>query len=115
MTRAGAKSLDRSGTILEWDADVSSAMMGTADEPRLHVMTTLSVIGEFDEPVAGVRRFEVNISPAGPAPQDGKSRAAGVWTATKPAFSGAVYLPPQQFDLVLAMAVAGKLRWAIFS
>ena len=112
---ARAEVVERSGALVGWEADVSSSLMGTAAEPRLHAMTTLSVTGEFDEALAGVRRFEVDISPAGPAPPDWTPRGAGVWTAVKPAFSGAVYLPSQQFDLVQAMAISGKLRWASFN
>lgn len=73
-------------------------------------LMVLNIKGDFTAAIRSVAAFILRIYPEqDPQAGTGAIPFIGLWTSTKPMFDGAVYLSYREFDLLLAMAQAGKL------
>ena len=104
------------GRVDDWDAYVyvrANRQHGTDVRENLLV---LNIRGEFTKVMNKVTTFILRIYPkADPKAGAGAVPSVGIWTAAKPRFDGAIYLSHREFDLLLAMAHAGKLVSVHFS
>lgn len=86
----------------------------SADRERSGVerrsMHGLKLKGSLTDPVAGVSAFVLTVcSDPRACASSGDVPAIGSWLKAKPVLEGLVMLAEREFDLVLALAVAGKL------
>ena len=102
--------LSRAGSVNSWGGYVFVYGDRRDGENSRHRLLSLDVRGEFTTPVRDISAYALRVTPeAEPSLGNVEVPCVGVWTATKPAFDGGVYLSDREFDLVLAMATSGKL------
>lgn len=102
--------LRRVGLVESW----GGYMYLSADRERSGVerrsMHGLKLKGALTDPVAGVSAFELTVcSDPRACASSTDVPAIGSWLKAKPVLDGLVMLSEREFDLVLALAVAGKL------
>ncbi|OGA80225.1 MAG: hypothetical protein A2711_11370 [Burkholderiales bacterium RIFCSPHIGHO2_01_FULL_63_240] len=102
--------LRRVGLVESW----GGYLYLSADRERSGVerrsMHGLKLKGGLTDPVAGVSAFELTVcSDPRACASSGDVPAIGSWLKAKPALDGLVMLAEREFDLVLALAVGGKL------
>lgn len=102
--------LRRVGLVESW----GGYMYLSADRKRLGIerrsMHGLRLQGTLTDPVAGVSTFELTVcSDHNACASSGDMPSIGSWLKAKPVLNGLVMLTEREFDLVLALAVAGKL------
>lgn len=102
--------LRRVGLVESW----GGYMYLSADRERSGVerrsMHGLKLKGALTDPVAGVSTFELTVcSDPRACASSGDVPAIGSWLKVKPVLDGLVMLAEREFDLVLALAVGGRL------
>lgn len=102
--------LHRVGLVESW----GGYLYVSADRDRSGIerrsMHGLKLKGNLNEPVSGVSAFELTVcSDPRACASTGDVPAIGSWLKAKPVLDGLVMLAEREFDLVLALAVAGKL------
>lgn len=102
--------LRRVGLVESW----GGYLYLSADRERTGVerrsMHGLKLKGALTDPVASVSAFELTVcSDPRACASSGDVPAIGSWLKAKPVLNGLVMLAEREFDLVLALAVAGKL------
>jgi hypothetical protein len=102
--------LRRVGLVESW----GGYLYISADRERSGIerrsMHGLKLRGTLPDPVAGVSAFELTVcSDPRACASSGEVPAIGSWLKVKPVLEGLVMLAEREFDLVLALAVAGKL------
>jgi len=102
--------LRRVGLVESW----GGYLYLSADRERSGVerrsMHGLKFKGTLTDSVAGVSAFELTVcSDPRACASSGDTPSIGSWLKVKPVLNGLVMLAEREFDLVLALAVAGKL------
>ena len=102
--------LRRVGLVESW----GGYLYLSADRERSGVerrsMHGLKLKGTLTDPVSGVSAFELTVcSDPRACASSGDVPAIGSWLKAKPVLDGLVMLAEREFDLVLALAVGGKL------
>lgn len=102
--------LRRVGLVESW----GGYLYLSADRDRSGIerrsMHGIKLKGTLTDPVAGVSAFELTVcSDPRACASSGDVPAIGSWLKAKPVLDGLVVLAEREFDLVLALAVAGKL------
>src|SRR5262245_13226299 len=86
---SGRAMLSRSGLLTCWDGFVSVYAEQRRGERARNSLLTLTLHGEFTQPVRGVSAFDLRLSPED---QSGLGNVeipcVGVWIATMPTFDG---------------------------
>jgi hypothetical protein len=108
--RINTDRLRRVGLVESW----GGYMYLSADRDRSGVerrsMHGLKLKGTLTDPVAGVSAFELTVcSDPRACASSGDVPAIGSWLKARPVLDGLVMLTEREFDLALALAVAGKL------
>ena len=105
--------LSRSGVVTDWGGSlfVHADRLQTGEEKR-RTLAALDLRGTLNKAVKGASAFELSVVPCDEEPSLGNVEipCVGVFTATKPALRGSVYLSRLEFDLVVALATGGRLR-----
>ncbi len=102
--------LSRAGSVTSWGGYLFVYGDRRAGESSRRNLLSLDIKGEFLMPVRGIAAFVIRINPeAEPSLGNVEIPCVGVWSSSKPAFDGGVYLSEREFDLILAMASSGKL------
>lgn len=109
--------LSRYGRVTNWHASLREH----ADRPRgrppaRESRATVLIEGEFTEPVGGVTRFLIQVSPA-EKPELGNAEVpnVGVFISVKPEFQGVVDMTDGRFHELLTLAASNRLAWCHFA
>lgn len=105
--------IERSGAISGWGGYVAAFadIDPNTEEPRRSPLSLLPLDfhGTFTEAVGGIRAFTLRVAPsANPAVGIGEHPAVGAFGSVKPILDGGVQLTFAEFQLLLALATAGK-------
>jgi hypothetical protein len=105
--------LSRYGRIASWHVSLSER----ADRPRGHPPrresnASIQLEGEFTEPVGGVIRFMIQVSPTS-KPDIGNSDQpnVGAFISVKPELQGVVDMSEGHFQQLLTLAASERLGW----
>lgn len=104
--------ISRTGVVSDWGGYLYvRAERSKAGEHR-RTMSSLELRGKLKEAVKGVVDFDLRLDPSEEDLGVGNAEIAcvGVFSSAKPALSGSVYLTGREFDLVVALALGGRLR-----
>jgi hypothetical protein len=105
--------LSRYGRIQYWHASLSER----ADKPRGHPpgresRASIQLEGEFTEPVGGVIRFMIQVSPSSKPDIGNADRPnVGAFISVKPELQGVVDMTEGHFQQLLTLAASGRLAW----
>jgi hypothetical protein len=105
--------LSRYGRITNWHASLSErADRPRGLPPRRESRASIQLEGEFTEPVGGVIRFLIQISPES-KPDTGNVEPpnVGAFISVKPELQGVVDMTEGRFQQLLALAASGRLAW----
>lgn len=104
--------ISRVGVVSDWGGYLYvRAERSKAGEQR-QTMSSFELRGTLKEAVKGIVEFELRIDASEDKLGVGRAEIAcvGVFSSLKPALAGSVYLTGREFDLVVALAVGGRLR-----
>lgn len=101
--------LARDGPVTAWEVDVFSYVHSYKGFHERRSMACLVVDGEFTEPVEGISKFSVQVSPDA-IKGDTESSSVGSLLQTKPQLQFVGSLTQDEFRAVLALATTGNLR-----
>ncbi|WP_129449270.1 hypothetical protein [Methylibium sp. Pch-M] len=102
--------VSRAGSVTNWGGYVFVYGDRRNNQSVRQSLLSLDIRGEFTSPVRGVSAFALRVTPESePGLGNVEIPCVGVWIAAKPEFDGGVHLSDREFDLLLAMATAGKL------
>ncbi len=104
------ESLRRVGLVESWGGYMYLSANRDRSGVERRSMHGLKLKGTLTDSVAGVSAFELTVcSDPRACASSGDVPAIGSWLKAKPVLDGLVMLTEREFDLVLALAVAGKL------
>lgn len=111
MPAAKRSMLQREGSVSSWTLDIYARAEGKTNARSRGSAQYLILEGEFIEPLKGVARFSVQLSPAD-EPDLGAREIPTVGSVlrVKPEVQAAGTLTSDEFRSVLLLASAGKLR-----
>ena len=104
--------ISRTGLVSDWGGSLFILAERHKGSETRRCLASLDLRGSLKEAVKGVTDYELTLSPSDDDPGVGKAEIAslGCFIATKPVLRGIVSLSRLEFDLVIALAVGGKLR-----
>lgn len=104
--------LSRIGVVSDWGGHLFVyADRRRGEQEARQTLLSLELRGVFKEAVKGVTDFELGVVPSDKELGVGNAEIAcvGVFSSAKPSLRGSVYLSSREFDLIVALAAAGKL------
>lgn len=103
--------VQREGIVSKWTLDIYARAEGTKNARSRTSAQYLILEGEFSEPLKGVTKFSVQLSPADePGLGAREIPTVGALLRVKPEIQAAGTLTPEEFRSVLLLASACKLR-----
>ena len=103
--------LMRTGAVVDWGGNVFVNAERAKGEDLRRTLVSLDVSGTFTEPVKGVDAFVLTVHPSDQVDTSAAEIAGvGAFISMKRELHGVVSIMANEFDFVLALAAAGKLR-----